>query len=215
MTFSLGFPRSVSSPSVVFSSLFRALSNAADGRDAHASRAHAHEAGGRRLRGRPQAGQVVALLAVQSEVPRGQVQRAPARKQEPVRAGASPPIPPPTRGLAATRAASRPLASAELGSSRRCTRVFHLGSRVSAPHAPRLARTPRRGRPVRSLVRDKTSPRLGGPKRHLAHRAIARARVTHSALFLATPRARDSAHAGAACVRGSVSGRAGEAHGPR
>jgi hypothetical protein len=49
--------------------LFRALGIAADGRDAHAPRAHAHEAGGRRLRGRSQAGQVVALPAVQPEVP--------------------------------------------------------------------------------------------------------------------------------------------------
>ena len=142
--------------------LFRALGIAADGRDAHAPRAHAHEAGGRRLRGRSQAGQVVALPAVQPEVPRGQVQRAPARKQEPVRAGASPPIPPPTRERAATRAASRPLASAELESSRRCARMIHRGSRVSDSNAPRVARAPHRRRPVRSLVRDKTSPAARG-----------------------------------------------------
>ena len=142
MTFSLGFPRSVSSPSVVFSSLFRALSNAADGRDAHASRAHAHEAGGRRLRGRPQAGQVVALLAVQSEVPRGQVQRAPARKQEPVRAGASPPIPPPTRGRAATRrhrVRSRRPSSGRLVGVRACS----ISGHAFLPPTHRASRAPR------------------------------------------------------------------------
>ena len=85
------------------------------------------------------------------------------------------------------------IASARVGRARVVSSVCtHDSSRVTRF---RLHRAARRARPAptppRPFARPRQDlPRLGGPKRHLARRAIARARVTHRALFPANRRAR-------------------------
>ena len=81
------------------------------------------------------------------------------------------------------------LSSAELGSfvgARGRSAAGHVVSRGA--HAPRLARTPRRGRPVRSLVRDKTSPRLPFAEATVSSPPRLRARASRTVLT-ARPRA--------------------------